>query len=63
MVCREECARRFLEAMGFAQAVLRKSLSNELEDVVFYSTMYNVKDHTNAYEWFDKAEYWYRLSK
>lgn len=61
MVSRSECRIRWLEAMGFAQEVLSHALSNDPEDVEYYSKVYNVNDHTNACEWFTIAETWYRL--
>jgi hypothetical protein len=56
MVSREECTRRFLEAVGFAQAVLHKERFNT------DFSLYTIKDPTNACEWFQVAEYWYRLT-
>jgi hypothetical protein len=62
MVSRSECRIRWLEATGFAQEALRQALSNDPEDVEYYSKVYNVNDHTNVCEWFTIAEMWYRLT-
>lgn len=62
MVDREECRRRWLDAVAIAQIVLGKTLTptlmNNLKtDAVFYG----IDDCTNVCAWFSAAETWYKL--
>lgn len=63
MVDREECRRRWLDAMAIAQIVLDNKLTPKLMDhLKTDATFYGIEDCTNVCAWFSAAEVWYKMS-